>query len=136
MEFFANMNICKRTYVPYLPTLVVEAALRCCTTMASDVKINSSSCLPTFLGMWDSLPSFWFAPGALATAADALSCSQRSTQLNSTWELVLFYILLFTLFFFLDNISFSSSIPVTHLKSDGPSFLILDMNSLPTLGIV
>ena len=108
--------------------LVVEAALHRYTTMASGVNNHAPPyLLSLLLGILDNTSSPQVLPGALAsTAADTSSCLQRSTQQKSTWELVLFYILLFPLFLYLDidTVSFSSSIPVTHLMSDGPSCFI------------
>ena len=112
--------------------LVVEAALRCSTTMASDVNVHAPAYPPSLLlGMWDNVSSPRPTPGALAlTVVDTISRLQQSTQQQSTWELVLFYILLFPIIY-LDNISSSSFIPVTHLMSDGPSsFSYLPLNSL------
>ena len=90
--------------------------------MASDVNIHAPAYPPSLLlGMWDNVSSPRPTPGALAlTVVDTISRLQQSTQQQSTWELVLFYILLFPIIY-LDNISSSSFIPVTHLMSDGPS---------------
>ena len=90
--------------------------------MASDVNVHAPAYPPSLLlGMWDNVSSPRPTPGALAlTVVDTISRLQQSTQQQSTWELVLFYILLFPIIY-LDNISSSSFIPVTHLMSDGPS---------------